>query len=687
MSKNKTKLSAGEQTAIAYSNFLASKGLNAREGQKDMIRFCSELINGIPDAGTERPVVGVVEAGTGTGKTLGYCLPLIPLAIEKGKTLILSTATVALQEQVVLKDLPEIQSKAGLKFTYAMAKGRGRYFCQLRYNLHADEEMNAYGYIRDDMNNLGIEFSSGEWSGERDTYPLELVDKSWNKVNAVASQCPKAKCPHYKSCPFFAARSRLEEVDVVIANHDIVLSDLSLGGGVILPIPKEAIYVFDEGHHLTSKAIEHFAANASLDNNARWLNEVSDMVMDMQSGYGEKMNDHVYKLVSFATDTASELMDIRNVLLTSLRFRNEHGNTDVYRFPEGDVPRDLRDVFKNGVYLANQMHILVEKMTTIINEAGDNVTSDGSTQHKMVIGDLANRLDNLLDAMQRFAQPPKAEPSIPVARWVNVKRNNKSEVIIHSSPVHAGEQLDRELWQEAFAVIVTSATLRTMGNFDAYLNEAGLEKNTPTLLAKSPFDYAKNGVLFVPKMRSTPKNAEAHTNELIEIMPKLVLRRKGCLVLFSSRQQMTEVCEGMPQGVKEHILMQTTMPKTEIVSRHKLRIDQDQPSIIFGMASFSEGVDLPGEYCDNVIIAKLPFSVPSDPVSQTLTEWMEKAGRNTFDEITVPQACIKLIQAVGRLIRTETDTGAVTILDPRIKNTRYGQKILDSLPPFRRVIR
>lgn len=684
---NKNKLTAEQQTAIAYSNFLTSKGLKPRAGQQDMIRFCSTLINDIPKD-NDKPVVGVVEAGTGTGKTLGYCLPLIPLAKEKGKTLILSTATVALQEQVVVKDLPEIQSQGGLKFTYAMAKGRGRYFCRLRYDAHVDAELNAYGYVRDDMNSLGAEFQSGEWTGERDTYPLELSDKSWNKVNAVASQCPKIKCPHYKSCPFFAARSRLEEVDVVIANHDIVLSDLSLGGGVILPVPKEAIYIFDEGHHLTSKAIEHFAANASLDNTARWLGEVSDMVMDMQTPYGEKMNDHVYKLVGLASDTATELMSVRGTLLSSLSFRNDHGSIDVYRFPEGDVPADVRDLFKNGIYLTNQMQILVEKMTTIIDEAGDKVQADDNAKHKMAIGDLKNRLENLLDALQRFSAPTrKGDSTVPVARWVNIKRDNKSEVIIHSSPVHAGEHLNRELWQEAHGVIITSATLRTMGNFDAYLNEAGLEKDTPTLLAKSPFDYENNGVLFVPKMRSTPKNAEAHTNELIELLPKLVLRRKGCLVLFSSHKQMTEVCAGMPEDVKECILMQTTMPKSEIVSRHKLRIDRGEPSIIFGMASFSEGVDLPGDYCDNVIIAKLPFSVPSDPVSQTMTEWMEKAGRNTFEEITVPQACIKLIQAVGRLIRTESDTGAVTILDSRIKNTRYGQSILDSLPPFRRVIR
>lgn len=412
------------------------------------------------------------------------------------------------------------------------------------------------------------------------------------------------------------------------------------------------------------------------------------MVMDMQTPYGEKMNDHVYKLVGLASDTATELMSVRGTLLSSLSFRNDHGSIDVYRFPEGDVPADVRDLFKNGIYLTNQMQILVEKMTTIIDEAGDKVQADDNAKHKMAIGDLKNRLENLLDALQRFSAPTrKGDSTVPVARWVNIKRDNKSEVIIHSSPVHAGEHLNRELWQEAHGVIITSATLRTMGNFDAYLNEAGLEKDTPTLLAKSPFDYENNGVLFVPKMRSTPKNAEAHTNELIELLPKLVLRRKGCLVLFSSRKQMTEVCAGMPEDVKECILMQTTMPKSEIVSRHKLRIDRGEPSIIFGMASFSEGVDLPGDYCDNVIIAKLPFSVPSDPVSQTMTEWMEKAGRNTFEEITVPQACIKLIQAVGRLIRTESDTGAVTILDSRIKNTRYGQSILDSLPPFRRVIR
>ncbi|WP_231571662.1 MULTISPECIES: helicase C-terminal domain-containing protein [Xenorhabdus] len=171
------------------------------------------------------------------------------------------------------------------------------------------------------------------------------------------------------------------------------------------------------------------------------------------------------------------------------------------------------------------------------------------------------------------------------------------------------------------------------------------------------------------------------------MLPKLMNRLKGCLVLFASKRQMTDVFDMMPDEQKESILMQTTLPKSEIVARHKLRIDHGEPSVIFGMASFSEGVDLPGDYCNNVIIAKLPFMVPTDPVSLTLAEWMDSVGRNTFEEISVPDACIKLIQSVGRLIRTEKDTGAVTILDNRLVTKRYGKGILDSLPPFRRHIR
>lgn len=155
-----------------------------------MMAFCSAVVNATP--AEEQYRVGVIEAGTGTGKTLGYCLPLIPLAMEKHKTLIISTATVALQEQIISKDLPEIQARAGLSFSYAMAKGRSRYFCQMRCDVHMESEMNAYGYIRDDVEDISKAFAGGHWTGERDSYPDEINEAVWGRVNAIGSQCPKA---------------------------------------------------------------------------------------------------------------------------------------------------------------------------------------------------------------------------------------------------------------------------------------------------------------------------------------------------------------------------------------------------------------------------------------------------------------------------------------------------------------
>lgn len=690
MPDNKPRMTAAEMTERAYHFFLDAKGLSPRAGQVDMMAFCSAVVNATP--AEEQYRVGVIEAGTGTGKTLGYCLPLIPLAMEKHKTLIISTATVALQEQIISKDLPEIQARAGLSFSYAMAKGRSRYFCQMRCDVHMESEMNAYGYIRDDVEDISKAFAGGHWTGERDSYPDEINEAVWGRVNAIGSQCPKKRCPHYHRCPFFLARALLESVDVVIANHDIVLSDLSLGGGIILPPQEESIYVFDEGHHVPQKAINHFATSASLDASRHFMSEIFDMVMTMPESYGGTMEKHVQQLVELAGHAGDELGELRGTLLRSLNWRNDHEmpngtESDIYRFPEGFVPEDIAALFKPGLKTVNEMQNIVVKMTAIVDEAGRDISEEELALQKMAVGELANRLAGMHQALASYCGN-KTVSGMPMARWINVRRTKRStEVVINCSPVYAGEHLKSELWSKAYATIVTSATIRSLSKFDAFLEQAGLPVDTPTLLARSPFDYQNNGVLFIPRMRSVPTNHEEHTAEIIELLPKLVLRLQGCLVLFASRRQMEEVSKAMPQHISPLLLIQGALPKREILLRHKLRIDRGEPSIIFGMASFSEGVDLPGVYCNNVIIAKLPFSVPTDPGGQTLTEWLEKNGRDAFREISIPEACLKLTQSVGRLIRTESDTGAVTILDKRLKTKAYGKDILASLPPFRREIR
>ena len=199
----------------------------------------------------------------------------------------------------------------------------------------------------------------------------------------------------------------------------------------------------------------------------------------------------------------------------------------------------------------------------------------------------------------------------------------------------------------------------------------------------SPFDYG-NAVFAVPPMDCDPGDAQAHGQALIDQLPRLLDAREGSLVLFSSRRQMLEVFQGIDGAFRELILMQGDYSKQEIMRRHREAIDAGRGSVIFGLASFAEGVDLPGNYCSHVVIAKIPFAVPDSPLEAALAEWVEAQGRNAFMEISVPDAALRLVQASGRLLRTEQDTGRVTLMDRRILTRRYGRAILDSLPPFRR---
>ena len=207
-----------------------------------------------------------------------------------------------------------------------------------------------------------------------------------------------------------------------------------------------------------------------------------------------------------------------------------------------------------------------------------------------------------------------------------------------------------------------------------------------TAIAPSPFLHADAGVLRVPDLRADPRDAVAHTAAIIRELPTLVEGSRGTLVLFSSRKQMQEVFDGLEREWRKRVFIQGNLSKQETLNKHKARVDSGEASVLFGLASFAEGVDLPGAYCEHVVIAKIPFAVPDDPVEAALAEWIEARGGNPFMEISVPDASLKLVQACGRLLRTEQDRGTITLLDRRLVTQRYGKAILNALPPFRREI-
>ncbi|MFC6673561.1 DEAD/DEAH box helicase [Marinobacterium aestuariivivens] len=300
----------------AYRDFLAAKGLKPRHGQRQMVAHIARVLGNIEaDASAVRqsgPHVCLVEAGTGTGKTLAYLLATIPIARAAGKKLILSTATVALQEQLVMKDLPDISLHAQLPVKFSLAKGRGRYLCinKVERLLDSQESMGQMALYEDELahkldeasvelyRDLLNEFAAGRWDGDRDNLRQELEESLWYPLTSDHLQCSNRRCANFSACPFYRARESLDQVEVVIANHDLVMADLALGGGAILPDPADSIYVFDEGHHLAAKAIGHFAYSMRVGASGRWLAGVGRQLERMRGECGDHsvLNTYVGQL-------------------------------------------------------------------------------------------------------------------------------------------------------------------------------------------------------------------------------------------------------------------------------------------------------------------------------------------------------------------------------------------------------
>ena len=274
-----------------------------------------------------------------------------------------------------------------------------------------------------------------------------------------------------------------------------------------------------------------------------------------------------------------------------------------------------------------------------------------------------------------------------MARWLTLAESGALfDIEVNASPILAAETLRRNLWNVAHGALVTSATLTALGTFDRYRMRAGLPRVAVSAIVPSPFHHADAGLLRVPDLKADPREAAAHTAAIIRELPNLVAGSRGTLVLFSSRKQMQDVFDGLDRDWRKRVFIQGNLSKQETLNKHKARVDSGEESVLFGLASFAEGVDLPGAYCEHVVIAKIPFAVPDDPVEAALAEWIEVRGGNPFMEIAVPDASLRLVQACGRLLRTEADRGTITLLDRRVVTQRYGKAILNALPPFRRQI-
>jgi ATP-dependent DNA helicase DinG len=640
--------------------------------------------------------IAVIQAGTGVGKSAAYASTAIAMALERKTRVLISTATVALQEQLMQKDLPALARAMDQAFAYALAKGRGRYVCKLKLerlvgvggadeDLFAEEHSPQQGAaheaqeerrmrLYDQMANL---LANGRWDGDRDSLNETPEPADWSTVAAERHSCTARQCPRYRECSYYQARTKLAEAQVIVANHDLVLASL---GMKTLPELDNCLVIFDEGHHLPAVALDQFSSAMDL-TSLRWLDKLPKILTEVSNTLQLSLTDDV---ATVSSQLKGALQQLARMAL-DLVHASTLGKDGTLRFANGVLPVALTDpvalIHAQSEGLSKALEALGAEVKAVAKE--DPAQALQCAQLYTKLGALAPRLSSVVSTATLLLE----HGAQPLAKWMQVESESGFlNISAHACPIVPGDLLRQFLWSQVRGAIVTSASLTSCGSFDYFLNEAGLSNKAyvTALEVSSPFDYSTQGSLTVVHTLAEPKNAEAYTAEMVEyLMNDLAQVQRGALVLFTSRAQMRSAVSALPGAMLESVLVQGSMSRTRLLATHTARVEAGVPSVLFGLQSFGEGLDLPGALCETVFIAKLPFAPPSDPVDEARAEWLRSVGRDPFNELVIPATGIKLLQWTGRAIRTEDDRAQVICYDKRLTTQAYGRRMLSGLPPYR----
>lgn len=702
MLNNKQK----ESLRTLYSKFGENQeGFMERNAQKQMMASITASLSKVYE-GDDRPdgyktPIAVIEGSTGTGKTVAYLLGSLPLALAEktSKTIIISTATIALQEQLAHTDLPKVAKHSGLDFKAVIAKGRRRYCCVNRLSSIADDgtadmfgtdqsapESDEYKALFTSLNGA---FNNGSWDGDSDSWDTQIPFQAWDKISTDALGCSGGSCSSYDSCPFFKARKELHNADIIVANHDLVLSALNVDSD-ILPSPEKCIYIADESHHLPLKALSHNGASHQLGSTIEWL-EQAIKAIDVSLTMLPKLNMPDYTIKEPATRLVETLKEFRIMVSTIPDLAHpekKQRSNPVWRFKHGIIPDEIRPIADNAIAASKDTVIRLTLFKDKVKEMVDanTISTDLAESILLELSVYLGRSQTILETWELMARKDTSRQP-PMARWIElIVKANSIDYMVAANAITVDTFLDELMWSRFAGVVLTSATLSSLGTFKRFAEQCGLQYQDDVTYKKlaSPFDFQKNAVLEIPSLKSLPSD-DGHTDEITQWMNDNINLKSGTLVLFSSYWQMNQVRRNIDDKVGRLILMQNDMSKQALLRTHKENIDNGYGSVLFGVASLSEGVDLVGKYLSHVIITKIPFSVPDSPIYNATSEWLEANKRNPFAELSIPDASLKLIQGVGRLIRSETDTGKVSILDSRLLSKKYGQKMIEDLPPMKQL--
>ncbi len=594
----------------------------------------------------------IVEAGTGTGKTLAYLVPAVAAALGGRGRVIVSTGTKNLQEQLMEKDIPFLQSVLPKPFAATYMKGRSNYVC---LNRLARAQSSP---VLDGLEEVDYFDEVSEWSQQTsigDRAELSNLPESlsfWRHIDARAESCLGQKCPDFDPCFITRMRDRAKEADIVVVNHHLFFADLSLrNGNYGSVLPDYTAVILDEAHMIEDVASEYFGSQVS-------NYQIDDLVRDL--GMVRIEDSDIDREVTKSTDRLSRFAD--DFWMGFREGRGEEG-----RFPL--VPGTFARRNIDGDYEATPLGELYSVLDGAIGRV--ETTLD-------LIHDKTPDIDGLIRRLRQLRFELDFIVTGADKKFVYWTERRGRGIFLRASPIDVAGLLQDKLFDEVPTVILTSATLSSGGNFAFIRDRLGLD-TADDLIAESIFDYKNQAILYLPEKMPDPRSKEWSQAASEEVIRILNATEGRAFVLSTSLAGMRSMFENVWAEIDYPCLVQGSASKGQLLRRFR----ETPNAVLFATSSFWQGVDVRGEQLSCVIIDKLPFAVPTDPIVAARQRYIEDTGGSSFHEYSVPQAIIALKQGLGRLIRSTTDRGVLAILDPRLRTKPYGKTFLNSLPQCR----
>jgi ATP-dependent DNA helicase DinG len=658
----------------------AFEGYEHRPEQVDMLRAVTQAFNNDEHL--------MIEAPTGVGKSMAYLIPAVEWAVANNERVVISTATINLQDQLILKDLPLLRDMLGVPFRAALVKGRSNYLCPRRLMTLRRRTPTSVAELRV-LAKVLVWLLDSE-SGDKGEISLRGFEENaiWSRLSAEDEGCTLDRCNDqmHGACPFSKARRAAEAAHVIVVNHALLLADVQIGSRVL---PDYRYLIVDEAHHLEDATTNGLSFQISQSLLERRLDDLGDMRRGMLGDVIRSTRGSVPERYF------TQVEEYVRIISDSLKAMGHHVARyfdTLYRFLE------VQGLLRAGDY-SNQVRITSE-LRQSSNWGSMEEAWDVLSQFTLAISNAMSRLarglagldqfdvinyDDLLSSVSAAARHLEqvhqqlgafaTSPTENMIYWAQVDQDG-TRLSIHAAPLHVGPLLQEHLWDIKNMVVLTSATLRTGGSFDYVRDRLGAEQVSEAVVG-SPFDYESSTLVYIPTDMPDPSKRDEYQRAIERGLIELAAATQGRLLgLFTSYAQLRQTAQAIaPRLALGNI---TVFDQSDGTSRQAL-VDgfvKTERAVLLGTRSFWEGVDIPGEDLSVVAIVRLPFSVPTDPIFAARSELYE----NSFMQYAVPDAVLRFRQGFGRLIRTKTDRGVVVLFDNRVITKRYGQVFLDSLP-------